>query len=168
MHVEDELQTNGLKVSRFNMWRAVFAMAHADHVVTEEEKEFIRHYIDNIPFSDEQRAMLWADSENPPPVRDVFEQISDLEDRGDFFQFASMLCWCDGDFDEHERALEEKLKAEQMSTLDMKYLGEMVRKTREIGEIERSIDAQAYEDSARGLMGLGAFLKLKKDKRTGF
>lgn len=165
MHIEDELQMNGLKVSRFNMWRAVFAMAHADHKVTEEEKDFIRHYIENIPFSEDQRAILWTDIDTPPPVRDVFEQITDLEDRGDFFQFASMLCWTDGDFDAHEKAIEEKLKAEQMSSLDMDYLGEMVRKTREIGQMERGIDTQAYEDSAKGLLGLGAFLKMRKDKK---
>lgn len=160
-NIDKEIHNNGLSVSRFNMWRAVFAMAHVDHVVTEEEKDFIRSYLDNIPFSEEQRTILLDDMNNPCPVADVFDEITDMEDRGAFFQFASMLCWSDGHYDVHEEALKEKLKAAQMKDLDMDYLGDVVKRTREVGEMERAGEEQAFEDSAKGLLGLGAFFKKK-------
>ena len=40
--------------SRFYMWRTLFAVAHADNVVADEEVEFMAHILEDVEFSDHQ------------------------------------------------------------------------------------------------------------------
>ena len=151
--------SKGLNESRFNMWRAVFAMAHTDHVVTQEEKDFMRNYLLNVPFSDEQRDVLQDDIENPQHIEEMFDRISSPEDRGEFFQFARMLCWCDGDFHAQEEEIKTRLNDLQMKHLDMVKLEKELALTREMGEWQREKDDVAFRDTAGGIVGLGAFMR---------
>jgi hypothetical protein len=95
----------GLNESRFNMWRAVAAMAHADAVVRPHEVHFILENTKNLPLTGEQRETLASDLRHPSSMQTVFDKITSPRDKEDFFHFARALCWSDGDFDESEQLL---------------------------------------------------------------
>ena len=151
--------SEGLNESRFNMWRAVFAMAHADHVVTQDEKDFMENYLNHVPFSDVQKDILRGDMEHAQSVDEMFDGISVAEDRGEFFQFARMLCWCDGDFDAQEEEIKNKLSDLQMRHIDMAGLEKELALTREMAEWQREKDEVAFRDTAEDIIGLGAFMR---------
>ena len=84
--------------SRFYMWRAVVALAHADGVVTPHEISFIHEYAQNISFTKGQVSTLADDLQTPQDTYDMFARIMDQSDKKDFFALARALSWCDGDF----------------------------------------------------------------------
>lgn len=98
--------------SRFYMWRAVFAMAHADGVLAPQEHEMLSEFIEKRPFSPPQREVLKQDLEAPQDVEALFENISHEKDREDFFDLARALVWCDGNYAEQERVILERLKSQ--------------------------------------------------------
>lgn len=98
-----------LSESRFYMWRAIFAIAHADGVVAPDELEFIQEHTANVPFSDGQKAILAKDLANPQNVVSMFKQVKNEQDIEDFFTLARILCWSDGDFDKQERKIMKQL-----------------------------------------------------------
>ena len=63
--------SEGISESRFKMWRAVFAMAHADGLVTDHEKSFMENYLEKVPFSPEQREILREDMRDPELLGDL-------------------------------------------------------------------------------------------------
>ena len=40
-------------------------------------------------------------------------------DQSEFFQFARALVWCDGDYDEQEVVIKERVTAKQMAKFDI-------------------------------------------------
>ncbi len=123
------MHTAEVTESRFNMWRAVFAMAHADGIVTDEEAEFMDEYLNNVDFTDEQKAVLRADIKDPQNVGEMFAQITEQSDRSQFFYFARLLAWCDGDFDAQEQEILDKMKISHVSGLDMDLISKSVRES---------------------------------------
>jgi hypothetical protein len=99
------MPNSGLNESRFNMWRAVAAMAHADAVVKPHEVHFILENTKELPLTGEQRETLACDLRTPSSMQAVFDKITSRRDKEDFFHFARALCWSDGDFDESEQSL---------------------------------------------------------------
>ncbi len=93
----------GVSESRFAMWRTIFALAHADHVVTEEEKDFMAQTLGRVAFSEAQKEILRGDIKHPQNIPEMFASISDPEDVSQFFYFARMILWADNDFDEAEQ-----------------------------------------------------------------
>ncbi len=83
--------SGGISQSRFYMWRAVFAMAHADHEISPKEQAFMRAALDKENFTREQRAVLESDIEESQSPGDMFMQIAEQEDRSRFFYYARML-----------------------------------------------------------------------------
>lgn len=100
----------GLTESRFNMWRAVIVMAHADSVVKPHEINFIIENTKNLSMTEAQRAALVSDLRNPASMQTVFDKITSPRDKEDFFHFARAICWSDGAMDEAEQALFNHLK----------------------------------------------------------
>lgn len=90
--------------SRFNMWRAVVAMIHADEVIQPHEINFILTQTRDLPFSDEQRAILKNDLSVAGDVQALFGNITTPRDKEDFFHLARAVSWSDGDYDERERS----------------------------------------------------------------
>lgn len=91
--------------SRFYMWRAVVAMAHADSVVRPHEIHFILENTKKLPLDETQRDVLTKDTETPADIRWLFSKIKHEDDRQDFFHLARALSWSDGHFDEREQEL---------------------------------------------------------------
>lgn len=108
----------GLSDSRFNMWRAVVAMAHADAVVKPHEINFILENTQNVPMTEEQRSTLAGDLRNPASMQELFDKIGNPRDKEDFFHLARAICWSDGDFDETEQAMLRQLRGLSFSRHD--------------------------------------------------
>ncbi|MFN3827904.1 MAG: hypothetical protein ACK4NR_09815 [Micavibrio sp.] len=108
----------GVSESRFFMWRAVFGMAHADDVVTDEEKKYLRNILATEPFSPDQKRALESDINHPQDIAEMFINIEDQNDRSQFFYHARMLVWSDGDFGEQEQKIITRLKQTHVRTVD--------------------------------------------------
>lgn len=97
--------TSGVSESQFYMWRTLFAVAHADDVVTKEEVEFMAHVLEDVNFSEEQTAVLKDDIVNAKDIEQMFEGITNQDDRTRFFELARDLVWIDGDFGSAEQGV---------------------------------------------------------------
>lgn len=95
--------------SQFYIWRTLFAVAHADNIVTDEEVKFMAHVMDEIDFSDEQSELLKDDLHNAKNAEAMFVHITEQEDRELFFDLARDLVWVDGNFDEEEKSMMVRL-----------------------------------------------------------
>ncbi len=105
--------------SRFYMWRTLFAVAHADNVVTDEEIEFMAHILEDVNFTDKQTDILKDDIVNPKNVELMFQGVTELNDRIEFFDFARDLVWVDGDFGSQEQSVMIKLQQEHMKRINV-------------------------------------------------
>ena len=101
------------------MWRAIVAMAHADNVVTPEEVVFMKEMVKGSALSREQLEILEDDLRNPKDPADMFFRINDPKYRSRFFNYARMLCWCDGDFGAQEQEIITILQRDQARNIDL-------------------------------------------------
>lgn len=100
-------QING---SQFHMWRALFAVVHADGVVSDEEVRFMAEVMEDIPFSSKQKSVLLGDVAEAQDVEKMYAGITDPVDQAEFFDVARKLVHIDGDYSEEEREVMLKLK----------------------------------------------------------
>ena len=114
--------TSSVNQSQFYMWRTLFAVAHADNVVTKEEVEFMAHILEDIDFSEEQTEILKDDIMNAKNVEEMFKGITAQEDRTRFFDFARDLVWVDGDFGSEEQGVMIKLYRQHFNDIDVDQL----------------------------------------------
>lgn len=144
----------GLSESRFNMWRAVVAMAHADDVVKPHEINFILENTQNVPMTEEQRATLAEDLRKSVPMQTVFDKISHPRDKEDFFHLARAICWSDGDFDEMEQEMLRQLHGLSLSRDDEETMNSSfgIFKDVFIEGKQKPADANLF-DMVKGLMG---------------
>ncbi len=108
--------------SQFYMWRTLFALAHADHVVTSEEIRFMVEALEDIPFTEEQRSILSDDIAAPQDIVEMFGKISEATDQAGFFKFARELVWVDGDYGQEERDIMLRLKEIHVRNVDVDTL----------------------------------------------
>ncbi|MFK7839044.1 MAG: TerB family tellurite resistance protein [Bdellovibrionales bacterium] len=118
--------------SQFYMWRAIFALAHADHVVTDEELRFMAEILEDIPFSDEQRSILQDDAKHAESIEAMFERIEDPADQAEFFKFAKKLAHIDGDYGEEEQDVILRLKKMHLSDVNVDDL---------VGKVDMSLQS---------------------------
>lgn len=97
--------TQSITDSQFYIWRALFAVAHADNVVTDEEVKFMAHVMDEVDFSEDQASLLKDDLHHAKNAEEMFLKITDQKDREQFFELARDLVWVDGDFDAQEQTV---------------------------------------------------------------
>lgn len=95
----------GVNESHFYMWRALFALAHADDEVHDNEVRFMAEALEDVDFSEAQRVILNNDMHEPKDVREMYSRISDAKDQALFFKYARELVWADGSFDQREKDL---------------------------------------------------------------
>ena len=96
--------------SAFYMWRTVFALAHIDGIVTDEEKKFMKETLEGKNFSLEQRSRLEADIQIAQDPVELYTKIDRQKHKDKFFQLAKTMVWIDGDYAEDERQMLERLK----------------------------------------------------------
>jgi len=109
------MMAGSVNESEFYMWRTLFAVAHADNVVTEEEISFMAEILDDIQFTGEQADLLKDDIVNAKNVNAMFAGVTNPKDRVKFFEFARDLVWVDGDFASEEQSVMIGLYKQHMS-----------------------------------------------------
>lgn len=108
--------------SEFYMWRTLFAVVHADNVVTNEEVRFMAEALEDIPFSKEQRAVLSDDIKHPKDIAKMFALISDSRDQARFFKYARDLVHVDGDYGTEEQDIMLKILSAHVRDVDIDAL----------------------------------------------
>jgi len=108
--------------SQFFMWRTLFALAHADNIVTDEEVEFMAKALEGVDFTDSQTSILKDDIIEAKDVLAMFKNITLQQDRLQFFNFARELVWVDGDYGSEEQNVMMQLMAEQIEDVDVEEL----------------------------------------------
>lgn len=91
-----------LSDSEFHMWRALFAFAFSDNVMSDKEKEILRAYQAQTAFSPDQMAILRQDFAMPKDPGKMFAAITEHHHRVRFCALARALMWCDGDPERQE------------------------------------------------------------------
>ncbi len=145
--------------SRFHMWRAVLAMAHADNKVTQEEVGFVENYLERIPFSRKQKNILRDDLQNPKKVGDMLSGVINPTDRADFFQFATMLAWSDNDYSIREKDLVDRLTVDQKAKRNEEELLENLRQAKTAGALRRALENEEYKKQAEKVAGLSNVIR---------
>ena len=88
----------------FRLWRAVFALVHADGSVAEAEREYIEKIINIFSFSAKQKRIIKKDLKRKEDVAALFGEIEKEEHKRQFFNIARTIVWCDGYLHEMEMA----------------------------------------------------------------
>jgi len=148
----------GISQSRFNMWRAVVAMIHADSIVKPHEINFILESTKDLPLSGEQRRLINLDMAVSADIAEIFAGITNPRDKQDFFHLARAVCWSDGDFDAREQSMLHRMSFLLTAKSDRSMMSASLRSFQEIYIEGREPDAANGEDMAvltiiRGLMG---------------
>lgn len=104
------------------MWRTLFALAHVDGMVTEEEIHFMRDVLERVPFSALQRDQLCHDMASPQDVASLFCHIDAGKDQTDFFGYARELVHADGHYSAQEQDVLVLLKDLQLKAQEQKDL----------------------------------------------
>ena len=105
--------------SKFNMWRAIVALVHADLVSHPKEAEYLKNQFQKIPFSETQRKVLSDDLLTFKDVDPYFKAITSPGDKAQFIYFARILFWSDGAFHAQEKAILDRLHKETISKVDL-------------------------------------------------
>lgn len=133
--------------SQFHMWRTLFAIAHADGVVTNEEIRFMVEAMEDVPFSAEQKKTLNDDIKIAQNPEEMFGRIADVRDQARFFQYARDIVHVDGDYGKAEQELLLKLKRIHLQRADVDQLVGNV--TLELTEPEKTSDYVKKEYSKK-------------------
>lgn len=121
--------------SQFYMWRTLFALAHVDRYVSNDELRFMVEALEDVPFLEDQITILKQDIKEPQDVFEMYQNIKDDTDRIEFFRFAHDMVWADGDFGPEEQKIMLKLQEEQVRRTDVSDLVGKVKLTLE-GELD--------------------------------
>jgi hypothetical protein len=95
-------QKIGVDDSEFHMWRAVFAFALVDGVLSVEEQRLLQSYMMHVPFSHDQLETLRQDFRKPPRLLEMYRRITAQEHRERFCTLARALVWCEGSMNREE------------------------------------------------------------------
>lgn len=136
--------------SHFNMWRAVTALAHADHVVQPSEIEFIQKKFERLPFSPEQKAQIEAELKKPADLSIVIPLVTDPSDRATLIHFGRLMVWSDGTLDEAEENLIALLRenAVEKNAIEAAIEGARTAAKAKSDEIMAELDAEEDEEVA--------------------
>lgn len=141
--------------SRFYMWRAVVAMAHADGIVSPHEINFLRAQMKDLPFSEDQLQTLAGDLALAQDIHVMFARVIHAQDKRDFFTLARVLSWSDGDYAAQEQHILDCLAADMQDEESHRLLDDSRRAVSEI-----SLDADQWEKGVRETGFLGVLRRL--------
>lgn len=122
--------------SQFYMWRTLFAISHADEIVSNDELRMMTEILEDLPFSEEQQTVLKEDIKHQRDPEEMFSKISQVKDQAAFFEFARKMVWVDGDFGEEEQELMVRLKKVHMKNVNFDDL---------IGSVDLNFEHEGYD-----------------------
>lgn len=115
--------------SYFNMWRALVCLVHADHLVRDEERDFILDEISQMPFLPEEKRLLEEELQTPNDIDAILPTVTHPDDRAELLRLAMMLFWRDGEFSPEEQAMLKKLES-YFEDIDRQELAAMQEQAR--------------------------------------
>lgn len=130
-HSSEALRGNQVSHSLLHMWRAVIAIAHADGRIDQSEAAYFEKVFATLKRSQgltaEQENTLRGDLQTAPNLAQVMAQINDPAIRANVIYFAGLLARIDGELHACEEAIIKKLRADQLSGLDLDSIRSEVR-----------------------------------------
>jgi len=151
---EQAFGQNSVGTSQFYMFRCVIAMAHADHIITEEEQDYVMGFIEKLPFTPEQKLTLFADLEDKQDVATLLSHINEPKYRGQIVYFSRLLAYKDGNLHPKEEELLQYFYAAISDNVDIEGIRASVNE-----EIQRELILEEIErDSARPEKGFSGLL----------
>lgn len=150
--VQENFDRDFVSTSKFYMLRCLIAMAHADEIVTDEERAYISALTSRIPLNDEQRSILDTDLIKAQSIADLLPHINDPRFRGQLVYFARLMAYKDGVLDPSEQDLLDKMHAFAMDGLDMDAIRVDVQKAVNTKMALHDIQMDAGRPTKRGHM----------------
>ncbi len=129
--------------SQIAMWRGAIALAWADRGIDEgEKKRLLEYFKNNIYLSDSQRVQLVKDMDQKIELADVWGSITNTQDRAHLIDIAPSLFATHGSPTRREKAVYDKMYADQMATINTKELES------EYGKVRAEIPLEQAEEDA--------------------
>ncbi|HEY8191756.1 MAG TPA: hypothetical protein VIG74_04970, partial [Alphaproteobacteria bacterium] len=116
-------QRLGVSESEFYMWRAVFAFALVDGILSIEEQRLLQSYLAQVPFSHDQIRILREDFKKPQSLLQMYRHITEQKHRDRFCVLARALVWCEGEMNREERDVLAQFDCIMDSTVDIDDTG---------------------------------------------
>lgn len=114
------------KEQLYLMWRGIVAMAHADHKLVEEERDYLETVFSKIKLDEPQKAQLIKEIEEPQPIDDILPQLQPAY-RAQIIHFARMLAFKDGIKATEEDVFLQKMQEYARGKIDMDSLRAEIR-----------------------------------------
>ena len=122
-------QPDVVGISKFYMMRCLVTMAHADGVFHEEEEQYLLNFVERLPFSEEQKQILFNDFNKPEALENLMPFIDSHSYRAQLSFFARILAYKDGVFHPKEQDILKKINANQLSGQALKDVMEHAKET---------------------------------------
>lgn len=136
--------------SHYSMFRAMIALAWADHELDEREKERVLVYVqNNRRLSDAQKEQLAQDLLEPIELDDVWSDITDVQDRAHLINIADVIFWEDGEMCRTEREVYDRITKAHLATLDE----DLIRKDIAACRKELAANRQHFEQELHEIRG---------------
>lgn len=103
-----------LSDSAFSMFRCLICLVHADNVVKDHERLFLRTLLSYLKrtahVTPEQIAQLQQDLQTPQPIDALLPRVTVAKDRENLILFAGLLALADGEMHPQEEAVLRKIR----------------------------------------------------------
>jgi len=107
-----------LNNSNFAMWRALIALAYADHKLTPAEVEFFKKQLGSLELTDSQKETFSNDLRGGTKIADVYGDISEPNHKTHLLNMAYVLFHRDGNFSKIEKNFYDELYNKHLKALD--------------------------------------------------
>lgn len=94
-----------LNDNEFQMWRALFAFAFTDGVLSQEEKNVLSDHLKDVELSEDRKHILVKDMQKNEPVEGLHKKITNNTYKQLFCDVARTLAWCEGEIDRQEEEI---------------------------------------------------------------
>ena len=149
----------GTNDSKYHMIRGLIALAWADDVLDPNEVTVLAAFMDkNIYLTPEQREQLKKSIRTPISIFNVWDQITDIEDRTRLINMAGVIFYADGEFCPKEKKIYDQMLA--------MHLGDINRTAteREIAAMTKEVQSYAAEIAKKQERNYNAQMKKNSEK----
>lgn len=125
--MQSSLNKVPISKSHFYMLRCLIAMAHADDVFHEDEREYIEGMMNNLSLSVERIATLRKDMKTPEDIDALYSEIEEPRFRAQLIYFARIMAHKDGVLDPSEEELLERLNRYSLNAIDLEAVSDQIK-----------------------------------------
>jgi|GEM_PF-1435281 len=148
--VQNNSNNTDVSKSKFYMLRCLVAMAHADGVFHDDERDYIESMMNKIPLSEEQIATLHEDMSTPQDIEFLFANINEPRFRGQVIHFARIMAMKDGVIDPSEKDLLERLQGYSLKNLNVDEISSDVQRAVQADMLQHEITMDEGRPTKKG------------------